>query len=218
VQLREPFYDLDGQIAIDLPGARAVFTTSSWGDVRETLPTIAARLGVRAVRPKQVHGDTVAMAAETDRSVEADALFTDVAGAAPTVISADCVPIVIAGCGVVAAVHAGWRGLDSGVIEKTLDKLRARTGATSAFSAAIGPAAGACCYEVGPELRLRFKSHSDGQRIDLKGIAGRQLEQAGVQAIHDAGICTICSTDPQLFSHRRQGHAAGRQALIAWLT
>ncbi len=59
MDLRDPFREQDGQIMIDLPGARAVFTTRSWGDVRETQEQIGERLGVKLVRTKQVHGDCV---------------------------------------------------------------------------------------------------------------------------------------------------------------
>ena len=220
MQLPDPFYDLDGQVAIDLEGARAVFTTRSWGDVRETLPKIATQLGVFATRPKQVHGTVVVSAEEVGPGTEADAVIATRAGVAPAVIAADCLPIVIAGQGVVAAVHAGWRGLESGVISRTLAALRARVDRSSAnaFIAAIGPAAGACCYEVGPELHARFDGFSRQGNLDLEAIARGQLEAAGITEIHDCGICTICSTNPALFSYRREGEAAGRQALIAWLT
>ncbi len=220
VQLPEPFHDLDGQIAIDLPGARAVFTTGSSGDVRETLPAIGQRLGVNPVRPRQVHGSAVATVMDTGADTEADALFATAPGLAPTVITADCVPIVVAGGGVAAAIHAGWRGLACGVIPNTVTRLQAHTGGTNAiaFSAAIGPAAGACCYEVGPELHERFIGFTNGRNLDLCAIARSQLQEAGVTTIHDCATCTICSTDPELFSYRRQGEAAGRQALITWLT
>jgi polyphenol oxidase len=220
VQLADPFYDLEGQIAIDLPGTSAVFTTRSWGDARDALPTIGARLGVQPVRALQVHGTAVVATATVAADTEADALFATTPGVAPTVITADCVPIAIAAAGIVAAIHAGWRGLADGVISKALAELRARQDGTSAnaFSAAIGPAAGACCYEVGPELHARFPGFSRQRNLDLRAIARAQLQDAGIKTIHDCGICTICSTDPELFSYRRQGEAAGRQALIAWLT
>ena len=70
MDLRAPFYERDGQIAVDLPGARAMFTTRSWGDVRETQAEIGVRLGVRPVRPKQVHGTTVITAADERRRAE----------------------------------------------------------------------------------------------------------------------------------------------------
>ncbi len=220
MQLPPPFYDLNGQIAIDLPGARAVFTTSSWGNARETLPTIGERLGTQPVRAKQVHGTRVVAASKLTAATEADALFATAPGAAPTVITADCVPIAVAGPGIVVAIHAGWRGLADGVISNAVAELQAHTDGTSAiaFNAAIGPAAGACCYEVGPELHERFPTFAHGRNLDLKAIAGAQLREVGVDTIHDSGVCTICSTDPELFSYRRQAAAAGRQALIVWLT
>ena len=73
------------------------------------------------------------------------------------------------------------------------------------LGAAIGPGAGPCCYEVGPEVHARFADYEltrDGDNLDLKAIAATQLQAAGVAAVHDLGMCTICA--PTLFfSHRR---------------
>jgi hypothetical protein len=221
MELRDPFRDQDAQIALELPGARAVFTTRSWGDVRETHQRIAERLGVQLVRPQQVHGNTViTVSAAADPPTEADAVATSTPGIAPTVITADCLPIVIASSGAVAAVHAGWRGLDAGVIGRAVATLRELGGGV--LNAAIGPGAGACCYEVGEDLHRRFNAHCQdfrhGRNLDLKAIARVQLMEAGVARIHDADICTICS-DPRLtYSYRREGPETGRQAAIAWLT
>jgi polyphenol oxidase len=215
-----PFFPLDGQIAIDLPGSRAVFTTRSWGDLRETLVAVGRRFGVEPVRPQQVHGNTVV---DTDTDTDgvvaarhADAVLTTTPGIAATVIAADCLPIVIAGGGAVAAVHAGWRGLDSGVIGNAVQELRCGDAGVQ-LSAAIGPGAGQCCYEVGPELHARFPGFSVGRNLDLKAIARAQLGQAGVGKIHDCGVCTICSEPGTLFSYRRDGASTGRQAAITWL-
>jgi polyphenol oxidase len=225
--LPEPFYNLEGQVAIDLPGARAVFTTSSWGDVRETATQIGDRLGVVPARPRQVHGNVVVTVEAEQPTVvidaEADAVITARPGIAPMVLTADCIPIVIAAPGIVASVHAGWRGLDSGVIASAVGAMRRAAGVADrasalALSCAIGPAAGACCYEVGPELHERFAAFSAGRNLDLKAIARAQLEDAGIATIHDVGICTICGTDPEMYSYRRDGVEAGRQALLAWLT
>jgi len=222
MDLRAPFYEHDGQIAVDLQGARAVFTTRSWGDVRETEAQIGQRLGVRLVRPRQVHGGAVIVASDGagELETEADAIITATRGVAPTVITADCLPIVIAAPQAVAVVHAGWRGLDAGVIANAVAKLREAGGGV--LVAAIGPGAGACCYEVGDDLHRRFNTHSQdfrrGRNLDLKAIARVQLMEAGVAAIHDTGICTICA-DPELtFSYRREGADTGRQAAVAWLS
>ena len=150
--LRAPFYELDGQIAVDLPGARAVFTTSSWGDLRETWLEIAERLTVRIVSARQVHDSRVITIVEARDSLsvdtDADAIATATQGLAPMVLAADCVPIVVAAPGAVAPLHAGWRGLDAGVIANGVGAMRALVG-DAQLTAAIGPAAGACCYEVG---------------------------------------------------------------------
>jgi hypothetical protein len=222
MDLRDPFREQDGQIAVDLPGARAIFTTRSWGDVREAQEQIGERLGVRLVRPQQVHGNSVITAGRGASAVEAeaDAVITATDGIAPTVITADCLPIVIAAPRAVAAVHAGWRGLDAGVIAKAVAMLRAHGGGV--MNAAIGPGAGVCCYEVGDDLHRRFNTHCQdfhhGQNLDLKAIARVQLMEAGVARIHDTEVCTICG-DPELtFSYRREGSETGRQALIAWLS
>lgn len=219
--LEAPFYELDGQIAVDLPGARAVFTTTAWGDLRETWLEVAERLTVRIVKARQVHGATVITAAEARDSLsldtDADGIATPTVGLAPTVLSADCVPIVVAAPGAVASLHAGWRGLEAGVIANGIGAMRALVGDTQ-LKAAIGPAAGACCYEVGPEMHERFPGFNAGQNLDLKAIARAKLGEAGVTTVHDTGICTICSNPALFFSYRRDGPGTGRQGAVAWLT
>jgi YfiH family protein len=222
MDLRDPFTEQDGQIAIELAGARALFTTRSWGDVRDTQQQIGERLGVTLVRPKQVHGNDVLTfaGAASPSATEADAIVTSVRGVAPTVITADCLPIVIASTSAVATVHAGWRGLESGVIAKAVAALRELGGGV--INAAIGPGAGVCCYEVGDDLHRRFNAGCQdfrrGDNLDLKAIARVQLMETGVARIYDTEICTICG-DPELtFSYRREGADTGRQAAIAWLS
>jgi copper oxidase (laccase) domain-containing protein len=132
--------------------------------------------------------------------------------------TADCLPIALTAPGAVAAVHAGWRGLDGGVIDAAVRTLRRLTGEDAEVAAAIGPGAGACCYEVGPELHERFPAFLAGSKLDLAGIARDQLAAAGVATVHDCGVCTMCSTEHRLFSYRREGAETGRQALFTWLS
>lgn len=233
--LAAPFHDHDGQLAIELPGVHALFTTASWGDVRVTRADVERRIGVRTRFSKQVHGNLVARAdgvpakPNGDLELDADALLTAAPGVAATILTADCLPIVIAAVApntgasagaptrAAATVHAGWRGLDAGVIAATLARLRALV-PDARLSAAIGPGAGPCCYEVGADLHARFPAASRGANLDLKAIARHQLERAGVATVHDCDICTICSREPELFSYRREGPETGRQAAIAWLS
>jgi YfiH family protein len=149
--------------------------------------------------------------------------MTATRGVAPMVLTADCLGIAIAAPGAVATVHAGWRGLAGGVIAAGVAGVRAICSSpTVVLEAAIGPGAGPCCYEVGDEVHAAFTAYGEGIRrgrnLDLKAIATAQLRAAGVDTVHDVGLCTICA-DPALFySHRRDRGVTGRQAALAWLS
>jgi len=115
-------------------------------------------------------------------------------------------------------LHCGWRGLAGGIVAHGVLALR-DLGATGEIAAAIGPGAGRCCYEVSHDVREAFTSRlgeevADGRNLDLKLVARRDLEAAGVDAVHDVGLCTMCSDD--FFSHRRDGGVTGRQAGVVW--
>ncbi len=203
-------------ITLSLPGGTVLFTGREQGDIRDRAhaATLAAEAGRPLAVGRQVHGATVhtIAAGSAIELLEADGQATDRVDVAPAVLVADCLPIAIVGRGALAMVHAGWRGLQAGVVEEGIAAVR-RLGATE-LSAAIGPGAGPCCYAVGDELRERFGTSEP--TLDLKEIARRRLNAAGVDHVEDAGICTIC--DGRYFSYRRDGEAAGRQAGVAWLT
>jgi YfiH family protein len=231
--------------AIDLPGARAVFTTRRGGtsappyeSLNLGLPTddapdaVAAnlRLLARATRVelaygRQVHGaEVLRMSAGNPPGTEppeADGVATAAHGVGALVLTADCLAIAIAGGGSVAMVHAGWHGLACGVIAAGVAAVR-DLGSGGPLAAAIGPGAGPCCYEVGGELHQRFAAYGPnvrrGANLDLKLIARLQLEAAGVADVADTGLCTICSSPDLFFSHRRDRGITGRQAGVAWLT
>lgn len=191
----------------------------------------------RLVDGRQVHGTGVqrrgdsgaADRAEADgraagadaELAEADGQATADAALAPMVLTADCLPVAIVGGGAVAMVHAGWRGLAAGVIASGVAAVR-ELGARGPLQAAIGPGAGPCCYEVGAEVLAAFPSEhrhgSGGRHLDLKAIAGERLRQAGVERVHDVGLCTICTPEGLFFSHRREHGLTGRQAGVAWLS
>jgi purine-nucleoside/S-methyl-5'-thioadenosine phosphorylase / adenosine deaminase len=244
VRLPAPFYPAGDHLAIDLPKARVVFTTRRGGgstgpyaslnlgrltddepdSVKRNRAQLETELGVTFAQIRQVHGARVALIDTTPGAgppVEADGHATALDGVAPIVLTADCLPIAVAGDGVVAMLHAGWRGLAAGVVGEGARAVR-ELGARGPLSAAIGPGAGVCCYEVGDEVHEAFAGQDGpaprhGRKLDLKAIARRELERAGVETIHDVELCTICA-DPSLFySHRRDRGITGRQAGIAWL-
>ena len=107
-----------------------------------------------------------------------------------------------------------------GVIAAGVRALR-HLGERGPLSAAVGPGAGRCCYEVGAEVQATFAGYPEevrpGANLDLPAIARLALERAGVGEVHDIGLCTICSDPARLFSHRRDRGVTGRQAGVAWL-
>jgi YfiH family protein len=148
-------------------------------------------------------------------------------GPAVAVVTADCVPLLIAAAdgSVVAAVHAGWRGIAAGVVERALEAIRG-AGATAPLVAALGPAASGCCYEVGPEVAAalglasaRDAAVTDGPRgrpmLDLRTAVRNRLIDAGIdpRLVDRVGPCTICSTGWP--SWRREREHAERQ--VAWI-
>lgn len=244
-----PFRVAGDAIEVDLPGARALFTTRRGGVSRGPFASlnlglwtdddpacvvanrerVAERVGIARqsfAQGRQVHGAVVRTLREApDPSAEpapADGQATDQRGVAPVVLVADCLPVALAAEGAVAMVHAGWRGLAGGVLEAGVAALR-QLGAAGALEAAIGPGAGGCCYQVGGDVAEAFAGHpgavssEDGaHRLDLKLAARERLLAAGAQAVHDTGVCTMCSDPSLLFSHRRDGGRTGRQAGVAW--
>jgi YfiH family protein len=221
-------------IRLELAGGTVLFTTRRggvsegpyaslnvglWTDdeperVAANRERVRAAAGVeRLAQGRQVHGTSVAVDAEG--VPDADGQVVTRERVAPIVLVADCVPIALVAPEGVAMLHAGWRGLVGGIVAEGVGALR-RAGA-SRVAAAIGPAAGPCCYAVGDEVRAAFGT--GGRTLDLAAIAGGQLAAAGVDDIADVGLCTICARDaegPRFFSHRRDGGVTGRQAGLAW--
>ena len=214
-------------LAIDLPGATALFTTRRGGvsegryaslnmglqtdddpaRVAANRERVRVQAGAaRLAQGHQVHGTRVVV--DGDGGEEADGQVTTRPGVAAIVLVADCLPVALAGPDAAGVIHAGWRGLAGGVLEAGV----AAVGG-GPVAAAIGPGIGPCCYEVGDDVRAVFGT---GERtLDLKAIARARLEAAGVRDIHDCGLCTSCDAE-RFFSHRRDRGLTGRQAGLAW--
>jgi YfiH family protein len=233
----------DADLSFELPGgARVLFTDRSHGNLSSVggdgaehgaaaRERLRALIGVRAlVRGYQVHGTRVRRvraeppAEEHGARVEdADGQATALAGVATMVLAADCLPVALCDGGAVAVLHAGWRGLAAGVLEEgvralgELGELGELGGARGGLVAVVGPGAGTCCYEVGPEVHAALgRPAARAAKIDLRAIARERLAAAGVADVRDVTACTIC--DERFFSHRREGSRAGRQAGLAWLS
>ena len=161
------------------------------------------------------------VAARPGLSGEGDALWTSTAELALVVVTADCVPVLVASPAAVAAVHAGWRGICAGVVGAAVAALEPSGAPLTAW---IGPAIGPCCYEVGEDVATRVAAASSSDvlmrrgagrpRLDLPRAVYEQLERAGIADVRMLRRCTRC--DPSLASFRRDGPQCGRNYSVIW--
>lgn len=217
---------------VSLPPYDRLNLATHVGDDPACIAENRRRLAVMAGFPaepawlEQVHGTTVAAAETVDAPVAADAAWTRVPGQPCVVMTADCLPVLLcdrAGT-VVAAAHAGWRGLAGGVIAATVARLNA---APAELLAWLGPAIGPAAFEVGEEVRAAFLALDAGNAgcfqpspagrwlADLYELARRQLRRLGVPAIYGGDHCTF-SEPERFFSYRRESRT-GRMATLIWL-
>jgi YfiH family protein len=162
---------------------------------------------------RQVHGSEVIEVSPGQTGVlgVADVLVARSPGPVLGVLTADCAPVVMAGDRGVAIVHAGWRGLVAGAVEKGIDEVG------PVWAAWVGPSVHDCCYEVGPDVIEAFADRhlpTGRGHVDPAGAAAHVLRRSGVEAVSVAAECTHC--DPAYFSFRRQG-ITGRQGAFAGL-
>ena len=182
---------------------------------------------VPIVRATQVHGRRVVeiearpAPGEVVDAGECDALVTRLSGVALVVQTADCVPVLLAGPGALGAVHAGWRGAAANVAGAAAEAFLELTDDPRSVRAWLGPAIGACCYEVGTEVAARFaegflRPSRHGRHIlDLPALVRSQLVSAGVppENIVVEGACTLCGGE-RYASYRRDRENAGRMIAL----
>lgn len=177
---------------------------------------------------RQVHGVDVAVfdaAAIADDPPTADAAVTHTPGVVLAVLTADCLPLLV--CAEdgreIAAIHAGWRGLAAGVIERAVERLAAPREKLLVW---LGPAIGAASYEVGADVRDAFVAQSARNadaftptrpghwRCDLYALARQRLAALGIARVHGGGFDTYA--DPGFYSYRRAART-GRFVSLIWI-
>jgi polyphenol oxidase len=196
--------------------------------VRESRRRVFEPEGVRPVFLSQVHGTRVVDAAAVVGEEEADGSVCREEGVACVVMTADCLPVVLwsKSFEVVAAAHAGWRGLVDGVIEATVQAMGVNPEELVAW---LGPCIGPERFEVGPEVREQFLArdpeadacfgaspwHPQERFVaDLQGLARQRLARLGVMEIRGEERCTY--SEEEFFSYRRDG-VTGRMATAVWI-
>jgi YfiH family protein len=212
--------------ALDLPSRN--------GRADSAQPELRTWLPAEPVWLAQVHGTTICDAdairarGRQELRPKADGAFARAPNTVCAVVCADCLPVLFTDVrgSVVAAAHAGWRGLAAGVLEAALAAMRAAPANVLAW---LGPAIGPRSFEVGadvldahcagdPGAAECFAPHRPGKWLgDLYGLARRRLTRSGVQAIYGGGRCTF--SEPDVFhSYRRDGASAtGRMATVIWI-
>ncbi|MFA9445437.1 polyphenol oxidase family protein [Egicoccus sp. AB-alg6-2] len=192
----------------------------------DTRAEVGRRIGFAPatwVTMHQVHGAEVAVVdGDTPAGAElrgVDALVTAQPGRPLAVAVADCVPVLLAGAGAVAAVHAGRRGVQDGVVAAALDTLAGLGAGPETVRAAVGPAIGGCCYEVPEPMHAEVVANEPAAdatttwgtpALDLPAAVDAQLRAAGVPTVRRTDGCTRCDPQQRWFSHRSDP-GTGRQ-------
>lgn len=206
-----------------LPNVQALTTTRAVGVDDLMLPSAPHWL-------EQVHQTRLIHLDDWTPNVTADAAWTDRPGQVAVVKTADCLPLLVANdqTPVVAAIHAGWRGLVQGIVEQTIKALPGRVEDLQVW---IGPAISQDAFEVGNEVHQAFVSknsafepHFKASRpghwwADLAGIAVTELAQLGVLRVSLSGLCTVKASD-RFYSYRAglpKDLESARMASLIWL-
>ena len=213
--------------------------------VIENYHRLGAAVGVDVERmafTKQVHGSVVRIATEQDVHIlgtavpyEADGLVTNVPGLALICFTADCVPVLLCDDrnGVIGAIHCGWRSSVADILGNAVAQMASLGAEPERINAAIGPAIGYCCFEVGPEVieaatawlggdldgLYRANPEREGKYyLDLRGANARRLIQLGLPPEHIAvsDECTVCSHE-KYWSHRYTKGQRGSQGAVIQL-
>lgn len=224
-------------IISDLKGAKAVFSTAK-NDLNFNKTKSEGRKNIENLRQwfklknigylNQIHGCNIVN--YSNNVEDADGIITNRPYTAIGVFNADCVPVLIYDekKKVIAAAHSGWRGTLSCIVSRTIEKLKEEYGSKAEnLKVCVGPHIHSCCYEVGEELKNKFKadpfyrdkSHIfNGRNLDLKRCILYQLEEKGVKVenINYPDICTVCSKELQFYSYRRD-KGAGRMFSFIYL-
>jgi polyphenol oxidase len=192
------------------------------------------RARLRALLPaeprwlRQVHGSEVVRADDVGEPPAADGALSVTPGVVCAILVADCLPVLFTNRSgsIVAAAHAGWRGLAAGVLDRTVQLMIEAGTQPADVLAYLGPGIGPSAFEVGsdvfeaytvrdPAAAAAFRPHGNGKWLaDLFMLARFALQRAGVRAVYGGGLCTY--SDPARFYSYRRDRTTGRMAALIW--
>lgn len=201
-----------------------------FGTRAEPIPAAFERYWDQHPTKTQVHGIALAeVTASAQECGQVDSLFTRGPGLMVTIMTADCVPILLArrDGGMVAGTHAGWRGTRAGALRALWERLRSEGENPRGWVAAIGPSIGPCCYETSEEIAADFAKEfgrfGSGlavpahRRLDLPAINQACLQELGLGEVELIRACTMCSKSADGFafnSYRREGSGTRQWSVI----
>ena len=180
---------------------------------------------INIVIPKQVHSNKIDICAKSGNINDTDGLITSNKELVLSIQVADCIPIYLFDTKKfnIGLVHAGWRGVHSGIIENSITRMKELDSKPTDIKVLLGPSIRQCCFEVGPEVSKLFgnkfqqKGKEDKTQLDLQGVVVEKLLNKDIQSknIIDINECTCCSD--KYHSFRRDGDKAGRMiAMFGW--
>ncbi len=181
------------------------------------------KLDVEPVWLQQVHGTDIVNASQARDDEMADGIYSESAKAVCAITTADCLPIVLASSdgGQIMAIHAGWRGLAAGIIERAVTTFSCQPRDLRVW---IGPGIGSAAFEIGNEVRQALQGPAEAYRpseqntvrwmANLPVLAKQRFAELDVTAVQASGLCTYTEVD-RFFSFRRDGQT-GRMATLIW--
>ncbi len=175
--------------------------------------------------PKQIHSNNVVKCYKSGKIINTDGIITNNRNLVLSIQVADCIPIYLFDTKRhnLGLVHAGWRGVNSGIVKNCISKMQELESNSSDIKVLLGPSIRQCCFEVGPEVGKMFDSkyHKNGKgdriQLDLQTVVTTKLINTGIQKnnITDISECTLCTN--KYHSYRRNGKQAGRMiAMFGW--
>lgn len=204
----------------------------AFGQADPQIPPGFESLWPTRAKKKQIHSNQLAhLQTPAQDCGDVDGIYVTKPDLLAAVITADCIPVLAAKKDgtAVAAIHAGWRGLDCWILRSFKDRIVGESQNPQDWLLALGPSIGPCCYEVSEELVQQFQKQIQSiapgipqaqwnpthRKIDLRRIATLQLEFLGfpINQIESVGPCTHCT--PSLYSYRRVGSGLRQHSVIA---
>ena len=203
---------------------KTLFNSGNEGKLLSSLINLDPK---KIVTPEQIHSSEVKIVDTPGKISSTDAIISSSKLLVLSIQVADCIPLYLADPynNVIGLVHAGWRGIEKGIVENSINKMISKGAHSNKIIAYIGPSIQKCCFEIGPDVSKKFPrnfqifSNSDRSFLDLQELTNNILIKNSVlhKNIISSNECTKCNSD-KFFSYRNTGSKSGRMIGVIGLT